>query len=137
MEWFPMRKLIFVITLIVFVLVAGTLVLAQDEEPSLCTDGTWYCPDPNDAAREEWNYACGWYWGHFNAGLTGSVPVWCVYPAGYCVVDRTPDLWSWDLIHFGGWDIWTGSGGIFGIGNFVGWVESNPGLPECEPVAVA
>jgi len=73
-------KLPILVLLIVVLLGMTAIALAQDENPSLCTDGTWYCPDANDSAREAWNWDCGWWWGHYYAGMVFSVPVWCIPP---------------------------------------------------------
>ena len=76
-----MRKFILVLTLIIFILAAGTIVVAEEEDDglSLCFDGTWHCPDPDNPEREEWNWTCGAYWGHHYAGLmtTDEIPEFC------------------------------------------------------------
>lgn len=50
----------------------------EDDQPSLCTDGTWFCPDPDNPAREEWNWSAGWYLGMYFAGRIGvdDIPEW-------------------------------------------------------------
>lgn len=48
-----------------------------DIGPSLCTAGVWYCPDPDNPWREAWNWDCGWWWGHYFAGLVNVVPDVC------------------------------------------------------------
>jgi hypothetical protein len=78
-----MRKFGLIFTLLVaLIFVLTAVVIAQDDDtpdPNLCADGTWHCPDPDDPAREEWNYTCGWYLGMYNAGEISSFPGWCVY----------------------------------------------------------
>lgn len=76
-----MRRVV-ILTFLLVVLCLGVPVIAQDDgSPSLCTDGTWYCPDPNDSWRENWNWTCGWFFGHHYAGLYSSVSDWCLPPA--------------------------------------------------------
>jgi hypothetical protein len=72
-----MRKLIVLFVFFTLIVSLGIVVSAQDDDTSLCFDGTWNCPDPNDSAREEWNWGCGWYRGMFNAGRIDGVPEWC------------------------------------------------------------
>lgn len=78
-----MRKSVMLVALVVLIaLLSLTLVvLAQDgDAPNLCTDGTWYCPDPDDAYREAWNWACGAYFAQLEAEMIKAVPEWCEGP---------------------------------------------------------
>lgn len=59
----------------------------EDGETSFCTDGTWYCPDPNNPAREEWNWSAGWYLWMFREGRIDWLPAWC----GAALVDSDGD----------------------------------------------
>ena len=73
-----MRKTVFLVVLVA--LLSLTLVVVaqdNDDSPSLCTDGTWYCPDPEHPGREEWNWACGVYWAQYYAEMIDAVPEWC------------------------------------------------------------
>ena len=123
-----MRKFILVFTLILFVLIVGTVVLAEDEGPSLCTDGTWDCADPDDPAREAWNWACGWYWGHFIDGQISEVPDWCkvdVEELNLCAIPR----WV-RVIYYSpptNWDIHNAD-----TQDFINTVTEDPGLPLCD-----
>jgi hypothetical protein len=76
-----MRKPFVLWTGVIVALLAMGAIIAQEDSddapPSLCTDGTWTCADHQDSAREAWNWACGWYWGHLYAGLIDAVPAWC------------------------------------------------------------
>lgn len=61
----------------------GTGGTQGDVGPSLCTAGVWYCPDPDNPWREAWNWDCGWWWGHYFAGLVNVVPDLCqMVPVG-------------------------------------------------------
>lgn len=80
-----MRKSIFVLILLAVVLMAVTAVsFAQDDSDpghyhyNFCLNGTWFCPDANDAAREEWNWGAAWYWGLYKAGDIpySQIPEW-------------------------------------------------------------
>jgi hypothetical protein len=138
-----MRKFILILTLILLVLIAGTVVLADDDAasddgPSLCFDGTWHCPDPNDPAREEWNWECGWWWGHFNAGLISVVPDKCdveeLVEPSLCAVTRFVFPTILDL-PAPSWDIWNpGDDGYLdpGTDTFIENVTVDPNLPECQ-----
>ena len=55
------------------------------------------CPDPDNPAREEWNYTCGWYLGMYNAGEIDAIPSWCgpPGPAAGCY-----DNQSWGFLDF-------------------------------------
>jgi hypothetical protein len=136
-----MRKFILVLTLILLVLIVGTVVLADDDavsddEPSLCFDGTWHCPDPEDPAREEWNWECGWYWGHFYAGLISTVPDKCdieIVESNLCSVMMFIFPTILDL-PAPSWDIWdAGADGLLnpGTDTFIENVPDDPGLPTC------
>lgn len=130
-------------TIFVMVLLAMAVVLsftalpsfAQDgaDEHNPCLNGTWYCPDPDDPAREEWNWACGWYWAHFFAGEYGKaqMPDWCIWrwPEGYCQVNLANiSSLSYDGIHYAvGFDIWTS----WPPGTFVQWTPVSQDLPAC------
>ena len=50
--------------------------------PNPCLNGTWYCADPVNPAREEWNWACGWYIAHSAMGefSLDQIPEWCTRP---------------------------------------------------------
>ena len=76
-----MSKVVFLVALVILLSLA-LVILAQenDSAPSLCTDGTWYCPDPNDPDREAWNWACGAYWAQYYADMIEEVPEWCMGP---------------------------------------------------------
>ena len=89
-----MRRLFFLCltALLAFLIMVPTV--AQDDgdnPPSLCNDGTWFCPDPNDSWREAWNWACGWSWGHYYAGLTNTVLSWCKSPESGPTCDPSVD----------------------------------------------
>lgn len=78
-----MRKPIVILVLFAFVLIAvSSVALAQDgaDPHNPCLNGTWYCPDSDDAAREQWNWTCAWYMSHHAAGeiSAAQVPEWCV-----------------------------------------------------------
>lgn len=74
-----MRKAVFLMVLVG--LLSLTLVLiAQEDSPNFCTDGTWFCPDPDDPYREAWNWACGAYFAQLEAEMIDSVPEWCLAP---------------------------------------------------------
>lgn len=75
-----MRRPVILCVLLVLMFLSAILTPAQDNPPpSLCTDGTWYCPDSDNPHREAWNWTCGWYWGHHYAGLLamGDMPETC------------------------------------------------------------
>ena len=76
-----MRKTVFLVVLVAL-LSLTLVVVAQDDDnsPSLCTDGTWYCPDPDHPYREAWNWACGVYWAQYYAEMIDAVPEWCTVP---------------------------------------------------------
>lgn len=80
-----MRKSIIVLILLAFALMSVTAVtFAQDDtDPghyhyNYCINGTWFCPDPDNPAREAWNYGTAWYWGLYKAGDIpySQVPEW-------------------------------------------------------------
>ena len=130
-----LNKTVFVIILLVMAVtlsVAALPSVAQDDadEHNPCLNGTWYCPDPEDPAREEWNWTCGWYWAHFSNAEYGQaqIPSWCLWPDGYCQVDLASfGFTSVDGIHgSGGFDIWTSYPGMF-----VEWTPFNQNLPAC------
>ena len=79
-----MRKFIVLWAVLILVLLAMVfIIVAQDDDgPNYCTDGTWYCPDPEHPGRESWNWSCGWYLAHYEADLIskGLVPSWCFIP---------------------------------------------------------
>jgi hypothetical protein len=79
-----MRKFIGFSLLLVLVLLGMVIFTAaqDDDGPNYCTDGTWYCPDAERPWREDWNWACGWYLAHAEAGLIpeARVPEWCFIP---------------------------------------------------------
>ena len=124
--------LVIILLAMLAALALSTATLAQEDEgdANLCYDGAWYCLDPNDPAREIWNWACGWYWGNYLAGLIGTVPDWCgytftecqTYIAGQCNLTTTAtpiycggryERWSWPL------------------GEYLGWSSTSFGLPTC------
>jgi hypothetical protein len=129
-----MRKSIVILVLLVFALMSVTAItVAQDgaDEHNPCLNGTWHCPDPNNPAQEEWNWAAGWYWALYYAGeiTYPQIPEWIrgpLYPDGYCQVDLAArGFTSVDRIHVQvGYDIWDPA-------NFVEWVPSSAGLPAC------
>ena len=126
-----MRKFTFVFTLILLVLLAGTIVFAEDDAlpgddgPSLCTDGVWDCPDPVDPAREEWNWACGWYWGHFLAGKISEVPDWCVTEdLNLCAIPVYPIFYT--AMQQLDWEIYNAD-----TQDYITTVTEDPGLPLC------
>lgn len=72
-----MRRVVYVSMLVAFLCLSVPVVAQDDGGPSLCTNGSWYCPDPNDPWREVWNWTCGWWYGHVYAGFFPDVPEWC------------------------------------------------------------
>ena len=94
--------------------------IAQDgAPPSLCTDGTWNCSDPNNSDRESWNWTCGWYWGHYNVGeySIDQIPEWCgrpVGPAPGCYDSNDP-----------GWPDQRYSGPLNTLGNVTYWTSTD------------
>lgn len=75
-----MRKAVFLVVLVLLLSLALVILAQEDDSPSLCTDGTWYCPDPGDPYREAWNWACGAYWAQYYADMIEEVPEWCIGP---------------------------------------------------------
>lgn len=80
-----MRKPRYVLILLALVLITVTAITSAQDEPdpghylyNFCLNGTWFCPDSNDAAREAWNWGVAWYWGLYKAGDIGyeQVPEW-------------------------------------------------------------
>jgi hypothetical protein len=145
-----MRNSLVILTLLVVALFALTvIVIAQDDAlpgggppsdgppsdappgdgPSLCTDGTWTCPDPNNAAREEWNWACGWYWGHYYAGMFAvhNFPVYCAQPID---TDQDGILDLYDACPFEGGEVDATGCPICEMS-----IDSdNDGVPDCNDV---
>ena len=91
------------LALMLLLLVSVLVVLADEDsndkpdDYSLCDD-VWYCPDPDNPEREEWNWVCGFYLGQLLVGRTApdEVPEWCltqeseegfVYPDAGCYDD--------------------------------------------------
>lgn len=72
-----MRKAVFLVVLVALLSITLVVMGQEDTAPSLCTDGTWYCPDPDNPYREAWNWACGSYFGQLEAEMIEDVPLWC------------------------------------------------------------
>ena len=89
-----MRKFIVLWALLILILLAMVfIIVAQDDDgPNYCTDGTWYCPDPEDPWREDWNWACGWYLAKYEADLIDEVPEWCLLPTPVPPTPEPPPL---------------------------------------------
>lgn len=87
-----MRKTLFVFVLVAFVLMAVSAVTFAQEPPpdehNFCLNGTWFCPDPDDPAREEWNWAAAWYWALYRAGEIPfeKIPEWARNIATTCQI---------------------------------------------------
>jgi hypothetical protein len=135
-----MRKAIIILILLAFTLMTTAVTFAQDniDDYNPCLNGTWYCPDPDNPAREEWNWGAAWYWALYFAGeiTFPEIPEWVrgpLYPPGSCQVALVRQ--SYDGIHSGGYDIWLPGDIVWESWKYLGWVPSSPELPSC-PAAV-
>ena len=75
-----MRRMILLFVLLALIASLTIIVIAQNDDPNFCLNGIWQCADPDNPAREEWNYTCGWYLGMYNAGRIDGIPSWCGTP---------------------------------------------------------